>query len=92
MKMIVDIPNSLYANLNRIQNGSAAAKRLLECLRCGSIVSTDVEGYWTYNPILKAFMCPICGYHDRRMNAHPYCPKCFSKLDVLVSDMKEEEE
>ena len=35
MKIIVDIPNSLYANLGKIQNGSIAAKRILDHVRQG---------------------------------------------------------
>lgn len=36
MKIIIDIPNSLYANLQKIQNGSIASKRLLDCVRNGT--------------------------------------------------------
>lgn len=35
MKIIVDIPNSLYANLGKIQNGSIAAKRIIDHVRQG---------------------------------------------------------
>ena len=35
MKVIVDIPNSLYANLRIITHGSPASKRLLECMKEG---------------------------------------------------------
>ena len=36
MKIVIDIPNSLYANLQKIQNGSIASKRLLDCVRNGT--------------------------------------------------------
>ena len=35
MQIVIDIPKSLYANLQKIQNGSIAAKRILECVRNG---------------------------------------------------------
>ena len=35
MKIVVDIPNSLYANLRIITHGSPASKRLLECMKEG---------------------------------------------------------
>ena len=35
MQMVIDIPKSLYANLQKIQNGSIAAKKILECVRNG---------------------------------------------------------
>ena len=36
MQIVIDIPNSLYANLQKIQNGSIASKRLLDCVRNGT--------------------------------------------------------
>jgi len=35
VKIIVDIPNSLYANLGKIRNGSIAAKRILDHVKQG---------------------------------------------------------
>lgn len=35
MKLLVDIPNGLYANLSKIQNGSIATKRILQCVKDG---------------------------------------------------------
>ncbi len=35
MKVIIDIPNSLYANLPKIVNGSIASKRILDCVKNG---------------------------------------------------------
>ena len=36
MKLIVDVPNSLYANLSTIKNESVAGKRILECVKNGT--------------------------------------------------------
>ena len=36
MRLIIDIPNSLYANLPKIQNGSIACKRILGCVQNGT--------------------------------------------------------
>lgn len=46
MQIVIDIPKSLYANLQKIQNGSIAAKRILECVRNGMSVMyyPQVEG------------------------------------------------
>ena len=46
MELVIDIPKSLYANLQKIQNGSIAAKRILECVRNGKSVMyyPQVEG------------------------------------------------
>lgn len=36
MQILIDVPNSLYANLSKIQRGSIASKRILECVRNGT--------------------------------------------------------
>ena len=41
MKLIVDIPNGLYPNLGKIQNGSIASKRILDCVRNGTVIHKD---------------------------------------------------
>lgn len=35
MKLIIDIPNSLYANLKFIAEGTSACRRILECVKNG---------------------------------------------------------
>lgn len=35
MKIVIDIPNSLYANLGSIKRDSSACGRILECVRNG---------------------------------------------------------
>lgn len=36
MQIVIDIPNSLYANISKIQRGSIASKRILDCVRGGT--------------------------------------------------------
>lgn len=40
MQIVIDIPNSLYANLQKIQNGSIACKRILETVKNGVVLPT----------------------------------------------------
>ena len=35
MQIVIDIPNSIYANLSKIANGSIASKRILDCVKNG---------------------------------------------------------
>ncbi len=35
MKMVIELPNSLYANLHKITNGTGASKRILDCAKKG---------------------------------------------------------
>ena len=36
MELIIEIPNSIYANLPKIVNGSIASKRILDCVKNGT--------------------------------------------------------
>jgi hypothetical protein len=36
MKLIIDVPHSLYANLSTIKHESVAGKRILECVKNGT--------------------------------------------------------
>lgn len=36
MQIVIDIPNSIYANLPKIVNGSIASKRILDCVKNGT--------------------------------------------------------
>lgn len=38
MKIVIDIPNSLYANLGKIKRNSIACDRILDCVRNGKKV------------------------------------------------------
>ena len=42
MKIIIDVPQGLYANLAKIQRGSIASKRILDCVREGTPISNTV--------------------------------------------------
>ena len=44
MKLIIDIPNSLYANLAKIRNGSIANKRILDSVKSGIPFDSVIEG------------------------------------------------
>ena len=39
MKIVIDIPNSLYANLGKIRRNSIACDRILDCVRNGKKVN-----------------------------------------------------
>lgn len=43
MKLLVEIPNSLYSNLSKIERGSVASKRVLDCVRNGQVLPKDCE-------------------------------------------------
>ena len=36
MQIVIEIPNSIYANLPKIVNGSIASKRILDCVKNGT--------------------------------------------------------
>ena len=36
MQIVIDIPNSIFANLPKIVNGSIASKRILDCVKNGT--------------------------------------------------------
>ena len=36
MRIVIEIPNSLYANLSKMANGSIACKRILDCVKNGT--------------------------------------------------------
>lgn len=42
MKLIIDIPNSLYANLKAIKEGTSACKRILECVKNGHRIEEPI--------------------------------------------------
>lgn len=35
MQIVIDLPNSIYANLSKIRRGSIASKRILDCVKVG---------------------------------------------------------
>ena len=44
MKLIIEVPNSLYANIKSIPNGTAASDRLLRAVKAGTPLSEYSEG------------------------------------------------
>ena len=64
MKIVIDIPNSLYANLSKITNGSIASKRILDCVKNGTPLPKghgrliDISPYeqW-FNPVIQYDDC-----------------------------------
>lgn len=57
MKMIVNIPTSLYCNLDKIVGGSAASKRIIDCVKRGKTVEgliAEIEDVkYIMNEIIK---------------------------------------
>ena len=41
MRLVIEIPNSLYANLSKIQHGSIASRRILNCVKSGECISRE---------------------------------------------------
>lgn len=86
MKLIVDVPNSLYANLSAIKNESVAGKRILECVKNGTLIKT---GQWIkidtrikYN--LYVWKATCCGREfiadaDLKIRDN-YCLNCGAKI------------
>ena len=68
MKLVIEIPNSLYANLKTIKHNSIASSRILECVKNGTPLQ---KGHWTS----QNWHCSLCSYtaSDRRLK---FCPKC----------------
>lgn len=78
MRLLVDIPNGLYANLGKIQNGSIAAKRILQCVREGE-KAEQRTGHWVeqQGDLSKWYMCEDCG---QSMDCKSrYCLNCGRK-------------
>ena len=90
-KVMADIPKSLYANIYKIKNGSAAAGRILAAVQLGAesrgswmIINTDEELDYT------EFQCPCCGEVYSTGNTVPentkgdikwkFCPMCGQNM------------
>ena len=57
MRMIINLPNSLYCNLDKIVGGSAASKRILDCVKNGKTIEgliAEIEDVkYIMNEIIK---------------------------------------
>lgn len=57
------------------------------------ICADEPAGYWTYDPIRREIICPLCGYGAKLLGRETkHCPKCGERLEVLRSDKKGDEE
>ena len=76
MKLVIDIPVGLYARRQDIQNGSIAAKMILNCVKEGKRAKV---GHWTSNG-----KCNLCGYnkkdHDYVGVPDKFCPNCGADM------------
>lgn len=89
MKIEIDIPNSLYANLSKITNGSAASKRILDCVKNGTPLKTGhwIKWYETIEKELYTIHDPHCKCSECNREYDPYiaslvnyCPNCGAKM------------
>ena len=86
MKLIVDVPHSLYANLSTIKNESVAGKRILECVKNGTPLKT---GQWIktdkrIKDNLYVWKVTCCGREfiaDADLKSRDnYCLNCGAKI------------
>ena len=108
MKLLIDIPNSLYANLNTIKPDSAAGKRILNQVKIGKPIkdenlTRDIEmqvdlegdGFWDGQLVYDIGTCPNCGRtfeYDTPEWKEPYCCHCGQKLHWFEEELADEEE
>ena len=89
MKMEINIPDSLYANLKSTSYGSIASRRILDCVKAGKR-SEEVtnKGEWielpnAFNVNEKPCECSKCGHILSFMNGYPksnFCPDCGADM------------
>ncbi len=84
MKLIVDVPHSLYENLSTIKNESVAGKRIFECVKNGTPIKT---GHWILTEEQnkedvengnRNYKCSECNHGDTHAKNQivPYCWYC----------------
>ena len=96
MNLIVNIPNSIYANLQKINHNSIAGKRVLDCVKIGQPIKDDnvsrnlekqveleADGYWDGKLVYDFGKCPNCGRQWEEGDLEweePFCCHCGQKL------------
>ena len=108
MKLLIDIPNSLYANLKTIKPDSAAGRRILNQVKVGNPIKDDNlitniekqvelegDGYWDGQLVYDSGKCPNCGWtfeYTDKDWEEPYCCHCGQKLHWFIDENEEREE
>ena len=92
MKLIVDVPHSLYANLSTIKNESVAGKRILECVKNGTPIKI---GHWIdkFGGVYRCSCCREIISIDTEIEfpngiTYKYCPNCGAKMQEESEDKR----
>ena len=99
MKVIINIPNSLYANLPKIVNGSTASKRILDCVKNGTPLPKGHGRLGDLDALEKEIVNGIKAgnYEDgyetfAHINNMDDCIECIKYADTIIEADKGEEE
>ena len=78
MKLVIEIPNSLYANLSKIEYGTNASKRLLDCIKNGTPLP---KGHWI--EVDNGYICSECDIIRAKgtTGKYKYCPNCGARME-----------
>lgn len=88
MQIVIDIPNSLYANISKIQCGSIASKRILDCVREGTpLPKAENHGFIAVCDSMDAITQEVV---DELKNTvfvgNEDCRYCFDIMDIFKAD------
>ena len=101
MKLVIDIPNSLYANLSKIEYGTNASKRLLDCIKNGTplpkghwvrknkVDAYDIAGVKTWGIKCQCDKCDFSTIVIEDFGYYRFCPNCGADMrgdDNGISD------
>lgn len=89
MKLIIDIPDSLYANIRCIVNGSNSCKRLLECVKEGIPLPNHHGRLIDYGYIVDAIDDWINAEEYNYTNATDYLRKRVANTPTIIEASKE---
>ena len=83
MRLVIDISNGLYANLEKIKNGSIACKNILDAVKNGETYvryekNNRRKGRWIDRGYIAVQFCSECG--EGSMFKTPCCPFCGADL------------